>query len=132
MQERKLEDQLRVLLDRHLNSLDSSQEVKHIKVTTEFFNKLLLECNNTPPQYGMVIEYGGFPIVIDNEIEVPFEVIYKEKYWRCKVCNCFDFCVNAFKNGDTVRCPKFGDVIRYVEGVIVNGQMDKSKDSSAE
>jgi hypothetical protein len=132
MQENKLEDQLRVLLDRHLNSLDSSQEVKHIKVTTEFFNKLLLECNNTPPPHGIAIEYSGFPIVIDNEIEAPFEVIYKEKYWRCKICNCFELCVKAFKNGGSVRCPNFGDIMRYVEGMIVNGQMGKSKASSAE
>jgi hypothetical protein len=86
--------------------------VKKIKVTPGFWKELL---DVHPPRLDFHAEFYGIPIVVDNNITEPYEVIYQEECERCKVCKSFDSCANAVKDGTAVRCVLFGELKRYIE-----------------
>lgn len=91
------------------------QIAKKIKVTHELWKQILDECPPIISQPSVKAEFYGIPIVVDNNITEPYEVIYQEECERCKVCKSFDSCTNAVKDGTAVRCVLFGELKRYIE-----------------
>lgn len=67
----------------HMESVSYKQHLKEIKITNDFYNyltekhttKIILE--NTPE--GVIYRFIGVPIVIDNEINSYYELVFEKE-----------------------------------------------------
>ena len=71
----------------YMEAVSYKQHLKEIKITNDFYNYLAPKCiaeikhENTPE--GVVDKFIGIPIVIDNEIDDYYELIFEKENNKC-------------------------------------------------